>query len=86
MYLPYEERVWWFRYQKKAKGVCKVDNFRGVSLSSMVCEVMCVILNNRLLGVAEEEGLIADEQEGSKSREGVETRYCCWCWWDRWKC
>ena len=43
--------------------MCKVDTFRGVSLSSMVCEVMCMILNNRLSGVAEE-GLIADEQGG----------------------
>ena len=49
---------------KKTGQVCNVDNFRGVSLSSTVCNVMCMILNKRLLGVAEKEGLIADEQGG----------------------
>ena len=56
--------------KKHAKGVCEVDNFRGVSLSSTVCKVMCMVLNNRLSGVAEEEGLIAEEQGGfRKQRE-----------------
>ena len=50
--------------------MCNVDNFRGVSLSSTVCKVMCMILNNRLSGVAEEEGLIADEQGGFRKQRG----------------
>ena len=55
---------------KQAKGVCKVDNCRGVSLSSTVCKIMCMILNDRLSGVAEEEGLIADEQGGFRKQRG----------------
>ena len=56
--------------KKHAKRVCEVDNFRGVSLSSTVCKVMCMVLNNRLLGVAEEEGLIAEEQGGFWKQRG----------------
>ena len=56
--------------KKQAKGVCNVDNFHGVSLSSTVCKVMCMILNNRLSGVAEEEGLIANEQGGFRKQRG----------------
>ena len=50
--------------KKQVRGVCKVDDFRGISLSSIVCKVMCLILNMRLSMVAEEEGLIAEEQGG----------------------
>ena len=42
----------------------------GVSLSSTVCKVMCMILNSRLSGVAEEEGLIAEEQGGFQKQRG----------------
>ena len=56
--------------KRHAKGVCEVDNFRGVSLSSTVCKVMCMVLNNRLSGVAEEEGLIAEEQGGFRKQRG----------------
>ena len=45
--------------KKQARGVCKVDDFHGISLSSIVCKVMCMILNMRLSTMAEEEGLIA---------------------------
>ena len=48
--------------KKQAKGVCEVDNFCDVFMSSTVCKVMCMILNSRLSGVAEDEGLIAEEQ------------------------
>ena len=54
---------------KTSQGVCKVDNCRGVSLSSTGCKVMCMILNNSLSGVAEEEGLM--HKEASKSRWGA---------------
>ena len=50
--------------KKQARGVCKVDYFRGISLSSIMYKVMCMILNMRLSTVAEEEGLIAEEQGG----------------------
>ena len=41
-----------------------------MSLSSTVCNVMCMVLNNRLSGVAEEEGLIAEEQGGFRKQRG----------------
>ena len=56
--------------KKQAKGVCDVNNFRGVSLTSTVSKVLCMVLNNRLSSVAEEEGLIADEQRGFRKRRG----------------
>ena len=31
--------------KKQVRGVYEVDNFRGISLSSIVCKVMCMILN-----------------------------------------
>ena len=34
--------------RKQARGVCEVENFHGVSLSSIVCKVMCMVLNVRL--------------------------------------
>ena len=45
--------------KKQAIGVCEVDNSHGVYLSSIMC--MCKV---RLSTVAEEEGLIAEEQGG----------------------
>ena len=56
--------------KKQARGVYKVDNFCGISLSSIVCKVMCMILNMRLSTVAEEEGLIAEEQRGFRKMRG----------------
>ena len=46
-----------------------MDNFRGVSLSSIVCKVMCMVLNVRLSTVAEER-LIAEEQGGFRKMRG----------------
>ena len=54
--------------KKQAKGACDVNNFRGVSLTSTVSKVLCMVLNNCLSSVAEEEGLIADEQRGYRKR------------------
>ena len=56
--------------KKQLRGVCKVDNFRGISLSSIVCKVMCMILNMRLSMVAEGEGLLAEEQGGFQKMRG----------------
>ena len=56
--------------KKQAKGVCEVNNFRGVSLTSTVSKVLCMVLNNRLSSVAEEKGLIADEQGGFRKQRG----------------
>ena len=54
---------------KEMRGVCEVDHFRGVSLSSIVYKVMCMILNVRLSTVAEE-GLIAKEQGWFRKMRG----------------
>ena len=39
--------------KKQVRGVYEVDNFRGISLPSIVCKVMCMILIMRLSVVAE---------------------------------
>ena len=41
---------------------CVPDDFSGISLTSVVCKVFCLILKERLAVVAEENGLLADEQ------------------------
>ena len=56
--------------KKQARGVCEVDNFHGVSLSSIVCKTMSMVLNVRLSTVAEEEGLIAEEQGAFRKMRG----------------
>ena len=50
--------------KKQDKGVRDVNNFSlTISLTSTVSKVLglCMVLNNHLSSVAEEEGLIADE-------------------------
>ena len=56
--------------KKQAKGVCDVNNFRGVTLTSTVSKVLCMVLNNCLSSVAEAEGLIADDQGGFRKQRG----------------
>ena len=48
----------------------QIEQLCGVSLTSTVSKVLCMVLNNCLLSVAEEEGLIADEQGGFRKRRG----------------
>ena len=48
--------------KKQVRGVCDVNTFRGISLTSMVSKVLCKVLENRLLCVVEEKGLITEEQ------------------------
>ncbi len=56
--------------KKQSKGTCDTDNFRGICLTSTVSKVLCMILNARLTDVAEEEGLIAEEQDGFHKQRG----------------
>ena len=56
--------------KKQARGVCETNNFRGISLTSTVCKVLCTVLNNRLSSLAEAEGLIADKQAGFRKNMG----------------
>ena len=46
----------------RQRGTCVPDDFRGICLTSVVCKVFCLILNERLSVVAEENRLLADEQ------------------------
>ena len=50
--------------KKQTWGVCDEHTFWGISLNSLVCKVLCKILKNRLSCMAEEKGLIAEEQGG----------------------
>ena len=54
--------------KKRGRGV--TDNFRGISLTSVVYKVLCMILNRRLSLIAEEDGLIVDEQGGFRKLRG----------------
>ena len=65
-------RVWWYQFRRSRLGVCEANNFRGIiiTLTSTVSKVLCTVLNNRLSSLAEEEGLIADEQVGFQKHMG----------------
>ena len=56
--------------KKTPVGICETTNFRGIALTSTVSKVMCTVLNNRLSCVAEDEGLIAEEQAGFRKHRG----------------
>ena len=56
--------------KKRGRGPCVTDNFRGISLTSVVYKVLCTILNRRLSLIAEEDGLIVDEQGGFRKLRG----------------
>ena len=56
--------------KKQSRGTCVRDNFRGISLTSTVSKVLCMILNARLTDVVEGEGLIAEEQGGFRKQRG----------------
>ena len=56
--------------KKPSKSICVTDNFRGISLTSTVSKVLCMILNTRLTDMPEEEGLIAEEQGGFHKQRG----------------
>ena len=56
--------------KKQTRGVCDVNTFRGISLTSLISKVLCKILENRLFCIAEEKGLIAEEQGGFRKERG----------------
>ena len=56
--------------QEANKGVCGVQTFWGISLTSLVSKVLCKILKNRLSCMAEEKGLITEEQGGFHKGRG----------------
>ena len=48
----------------RVKGACDTSNFRGISLTSLVGKIMCMVLNNWLADFLEAKELLADEQGG----------------------
>ena len=46
------------------RGACRTDEFRWISLVSVVYKAMCIIVQDRLLKVVEERQLLAEEQGG----------------------
>ena len=56
--------------KKLSRGTCVTNYFRGMSLTSTVSTVLCMILNARLTDVAEEERLIVEEQGGFRKQRG----------------
>ena len=53
----------------RIKGACDTSNFRGISLSSLVGKIMCMVLNNQLAGFLAKE-ILADEQGGFRMGRG----------------
>ena len=44
--------------------MCKVDDFRGISLTSVAYKAMCSAVHRRLVHMVEEKQLVAEEQGG----------------------
>ena len=51
---------------KRMRGVCD-NNFRGISPTSLVRKIMCMVLNKCLMTFLEAEGILVDEQGGFRS-------------------
>ena len=54
----------------RVKGACDTSNFRGISLTSLVGKIMCMVFNNRLDGFLEAKEILADEQGGFRMGRG----------------
>jgi len=46
--------------KKRSRGVCKTDDYRGISLTSVAYKAMCSVVHRRLLHMVEEKQLIGD--------------------------
>ena len=56
--------------KKRRRGVCKVYEFCGISLTLVVYKVVSNVVHRRLLHVVEEKQLVADEQGGFRKGRG----------------
>ena len=54
----------------RVNGVCDTNSFRGISLTSLVGKIMCMVLNNRLAGSLEAKEVLANEQGGFRRSRG----------------
>ena len=57
-------------HTKKVRGVCRMDEFRGISLVPVAYKAMCGIIQERLTQVVGERNLVAEEQGGFKRGRG----------------
>jgi hypothetical protein len=60
---------------KSGRGVCNVNTFCGIALTYLVSKVLCKILENRLSGMAKEQGLIEEEQGGFRKGRSCRDQY-----------
>ena len=56
--------------KKRRSGVCKADEFRGISLVSVAYKAMCSIIHGRLEHMVGEKNLVAEEQGGFRKGRG----------------
>ena len=61
--------------KKKGKGICEVDNFRGIALVPVVYKVMCSMVQERMVQIVNGEQLLAEEQGDFGGGGDVETRF-----------
>ncbi len=56
--------------KKRSNGVCRTEDFRGISLVSVAYKTMCSIVQQRLVQVVEQRQLLAEEQGGFRKGRG----------------
>ena len=56
--------------QKRRSGVCKTDEFQGISLVPVAYKAMCSVIQGRLGHVVGEKNLVAEEQGGFRKGRG----------------
>ena len=56
--------------KKPRTGPCIPDDFRGIALTSVVYKAMCTVIKERVVKVAEEKGLMSEEQCGFRKGRG----------------
>lgn len=56
--------------KKPGNGISNPDDFRGITLISVVAKVLCTMINGRLSRVMEQEGLLVEEQGGFRKHKG----------------
>ena len=56
--------------KRRQSGVCKTEEFRGISLVPVVYKAMCSVIQGRLEHVVVEKNLVAEEQGGFRKGRG----------------
>ena len=61
--------------KNKDKGICEVENFRGIAVVSAVYKLMCSMVQGRLVQMVEGEHCWLKSKVGSGGGEGAEARF-----------